>query len=186
LFTLWTATSGLHGLMQQLNVVYEVEEERSFLRARGLALLLTAAFFALVVGALALIIFGGEVQTYVCTRLGWSDGLLGLFATLRWMIIISALHFAFSVIYCVGPSLEQPFVLITPGSSVATLLVLGASSAFKFYVDRFSDYDALYGSLGAVIVLMLWLFAVGWVTLFGGELNDVLRRDRPHAAERPR
>ena len=186
LFMLWSATSGLHGLMQQLNVVYEVEEERSFLRARGLALLLTAAFFALVVGALALIIFGGVVQTFVCARLGWSDGLLGLFAAVRWLIIISALHFAFSVIYCVGPSLQQPFVLITPGSCAATLLVLGASSAFKFYVNRFSDYDALYGSLGAVIVLMLWLFAVGWVTLFGGELNDVLRRDRPHASTPPR
>jgi membrane protein len=179
LFTLWSATSGLQGLMQQLNVVYEVEEDRSFLRARGLALLLTAAFFGLVVGALALIIFGGMAQTYICSRLGWSEGILGLFAALRWVIIISALHFAFSLIYYLGPNLEQPFVLITPGSSVATLAILGVSIAFKFYVNRFSDYDALYGSLGAVIVLMLWLFAAGWVILFGGELNDVLRRDRP-------
>jgi membrane protein len=176
LFTLWSATSGLHGLMQQLNVVYEVEEERSFLRARGLALLLTGAFFLLVVGALALVIFGGIVQTYICNRLGWSDSILGLFAGLRWVIIISALHFAFSLIYYLGPNLEQPFVLITPGSSVATLFILGVSIAFKFYVNRFSDYDALYGSLGAVIVLMLWLFAAGWVILFGGELNDVLCR----------
>lgn len=178
LFMLWSATSGLHGLMQQLNVIYEVEEERSFLRARALALLLTAAFFALVVGALALIIFGGIVQTYVCNLLGWSDGLLGLFAALRWVIIISALHFAFSLIYYLGPNLDQPFVLITPGSTIATLFLLGVSIGFKFYVDRFSDYDALYGSLGAVIVLMLWLFAAGWVILFGGELNDVSCRNR--------
>jgi membrane protein len=178
LFTLWSATSGLHGLMQQLNVVYEVEEERSFLRARGLALLLTAAFFGLVLGAFALIIFGGMVQTYVGSHLGWSQGLLLLFAGLRWTIIISALHFAFSLIYYLGPNLKQPFVLITPGSLVATLLLLGISMAFKLYVNRFSDYDALYGSLGAVIVLMLWLFAAGWVILFGGELNDVLRRDQ--------
>ena len=177
LFTLWSATSGLHGLMQQLNVVYEVEEERSFLQARGLALLLTAAFFGLVLGAFALIIFGGVVQTYVGDHLGWSGGLLLLFAGLRWVIIISALHLAFSLIYYLGPNLEQPFILITPGSLVATLFLLGISMAFKLYVNRFSDYDALYGSLGAVIVLMLWLFAAGWVILLGGELNDVLRRD---------
>jgi membrane protein len=104
---------------------------------------------------------------------------LALFASLRWVIIISALHFAFSLIYYLGPNLEQPFVLITPGSVAATLLLLGISVLFKVYVNRFADYDALYGSLGAVIVLMLWLFAAGWVILFGGELNDVLRRDRP-------
>jgi len=184
LFTLWSATSGLHGLMQQLNIVYDVDEERSFLKARGLALLLTAAFFGLMVGAFALIIFGGTVQTYVCNRLGWSAGLLGLFAGFRWVIIIIALHFAFSLIYYLGPNLKQPFILITPGSLVATLCLLGVSMAFKVYVNRFSDYDALYGSLGAVIVLMLWLFAAGWVILFGGELNDVLRRD--HRGRRAR
>jgi membrane protein len=178
LFTLWSATSGLHGLMQQLNVVYEVEEERSFLQARGLALLLTAAFFGLIVGAFALIIFGGMVQTYVGHHLGWSQGLLGLFAGLRYTIIVSALHGAFSLIYYLGPNLKQPFVLITPGSLVATVLLLGISMTFKLYVNRFSNYDALYGSLGAVIVLMLWLFAAGWVILFGGELNDVLRKGR--------
>jgi membrane protein len=178
LFTLWSATSGLHGLMQQLNAVYEVKEERSFLWARGVALLLTAAFFGLVVGAFVLIIFGGIIQSYIGNHLGWSQGLLWLFAGLRYLIIVSALHLAFSLIYYLGPNLRQPFVLITPGSLVATLFLLGISMAFKLYVNRFSDYDALYGSLGAVIVLMLWLFAAGWVILFGGELNDVLRRDR--------
>jgi membrane protein len=178
LFTLWSSTSGLHGLMQQLNVAYEVEEERSFLKARGLALLLTMAFFGLVVGAFALIICGGMVQDSVGEHLGWSQGLLALFAGLRWVIIISALHFAFALIYYLGPNLRQPFVWITPGSVAATLLLLGVSMGFKLYVNRFSDYDALYGSLGAVIVLLLWLFAAGWVTLFGAELNDVLRRDR--------
>lgn len=177
-FMLWSATSGLHGLMQQLNVVYEVEEDRSFLRARGVALLLAVAFFGLVLGAFALIICGGMLQAYIGNHLGWSQGLLALFAGLRWLIIISALHFAFSLVYSLGPNLEQPFVLITPGSLLATLALLGASMAFKLYVNRFSDYDALYGSLGAVIVLMLWLFAAGWVTLFGAELNDVLRRER--------
>jgi membrane protein len=177
-FALWSATSGLHGLMQQLNVVYDVEEERTFLQARGLALLLSVAFFWLVVGALALIIFGGMLQDLIGARLGWSDGLLMLFALLRWVIIIGALHFTFSLIYYLGPNLKQPFVLVTPGSVVATATLLLVSVGFKIYVEEFSDYDALYGSIGAMIVLLLWLFAAGWVILFGGELNDVVRRQR--------
>jgi membrane protein len=181
-FALWSATSGLHGLMDQLNVAYEVQEERTFLQARALALLLTIAFFALIVGGLILITFGGIVQSYIGSHLGWSGGLLLLFAGLRWVIIISSLHLAFSLIYYLGPNLKQPFALVTPGSVAATLAMLLASVAFKAYVERFSDYDALYGSLGGVIVLLLWLFAAGWVILFGAELNDVLRREPPAGA----
>jgi len=176
-FALAAATNGLHGLMQQLNVVYEVEEERTFLRARGLALVLTVAFFGLVVGALGLITCGGMLHVYIGNHFGWSSALRVAFAALRWVIIILALHSAFALIYHLGPNLRRRFELITPGSVAATAAMLLASLAFKNYVNRFSVYDALYGSLGAVIVLLLWLFAAGWVILFGAELNDVLERD---------
>jgi membrane protein len=176
-FAIWSATSGLHGLMQQLNVVYEVEEQRTFLQARGLALVLTVAFFALVVGALGLITCGGMLQAYIGNTLGWSSLLRLSFALLRWVIIVLALHFAFSLIYYLGPNLKRPLVLITPGSVAATISMLVASLAFKTYVNRFSTYDAVYGGLGAMIVLLLWLFAAGWVILFGAELDDVVLRD---------
>jgi membrane protein len=175
-FALWSATSGVRVLMGQLNVAYEVAEKRSFLRRQVTALLLTFAFSALVLGALALIIFGGMVQSFVGERLGWSDGLLVMFAGLRWLIIIAALNVAFALIYYLGPNLKQRFVLVTPGCLTATAALLIASSVFKAYVERFSDYGALYGSLGGVIVLLLWLFAAGWSILFGAELNDVLRQ----------
>lgn len=175
-FAIWSATSGLHGLMQQLNVVYEVEEERTFLQARGLALVLTVAFFGLVVGALGLITCGGMLQTYIGSNLGWSSLLRLAFALLRWLIIILALHFAFALIYYLGPNLKRRRQLVTPGSVAATVSMLVASLAFKTYVNRFSTYDAVYGGLGAMIVLLLWLFAAGWVILFGAELNDVVLR----------
>lgn len=185
-FAIWSATSGLHGLMQQLNVVYEVEERRTFLAARGLALVLTIAFFGLVVGALGLVTCGGMLQVYIGNNLGWSPALRLAFATLRWVIIILALHFAFSLIYYLGPNLKRRFELITPGSVAATVALLGASLAFKTYVNRFSSYDVVYGGLGAMIVLLLWLFAAGWVILFGAELNDVVaRQNGSHDGARP-
>lgn len=177
LFAMWSATNGLHGLMQQLNVIYEVEEGRPFLRARGLALLLTVTFFGLVVGALGLITCGGMLQAHISNQFGSSVVLRMTFAALRWVIIVSALHSAFALIYQLGPNLRGRFEFITPGSVTATGAMLLASLAFKNYVNRFSAYDALYGSLGAVIVLLLWLFAAGWVILFGAELNAVVRRE---------
>ncbi|HVZ34384.1 MAG TPA: YihY/virulence factor BrkB family protein [Polyangiaceae bacterium] len=180
---LWSATSGVRGLMQQLNVAYEVAEQRSFLRTQATALLLTFAFFALVLGALALIIFGGMLQSYVGVRLGWSDGLLLTFAGLRWLIIVAALNAAFALIYSFGPNLKQRFMQVIPGCLAATASLLIASIAFKVYVEKFSDYGALYGGLGGVIVLLLWLFSAGWSILFGAELNDALRQ-KPRAPSR--
>jgi membrane protein len=175
-FALWSATSGVHGLMHQLNIAYEVKEERSFLRARATALLLALCFFGLVLGALALIIFGGTLQSYIGDHLGWSEALITVFAVLRWLIIIVALNVALALIYLLGPNLEQRFVWVTPGCLTGTACLLLSSIAFKAYVDRFSDYGAHYGGLGGVIVLLLWLFTAGWSILFGAELNDVLRR----------
>jgi membrane protein len=176
MFAVVSASNGLHGLMQQLNVIYDVREQRSFIRARGLAVVLTVAFFSLVVGALLLITCGGMLQAYVGDPRGWGL-LLGIaFGALRWTIIVAALHFAFSLIYYLGPNKEQRFALVTPGSVAATVAMLVASLAFKTYVNRFSAYNLVYGGLGAVIVLLLWLFAAGWVILFGAELDKVAAR----------
>ncbi|MEO7037701.1 MAG: YihY/virulence factor BrkB family protein [Polyangiaceae bacterium] len=178
LFAMWSAASGVSGVIGQLNVVYEVQEDRSFPRLRGLAALLALAFFGLVIAALSLAVFGGMLQSYIGDRLGWSQTLLTTFAVLRWVVIVSALHFAFALIYYLGPNVKHPFTLFTPGSVTATALLLLASGALKLYVSRFPTVNALYGGLGAVIVLLVWLFLAGWVILFGGELNDVVAREQ--------
>jgi membrane protein len=180
-FALLSASNGFSGIMQQLNVVYEVDEARSFLRARAISIVLTLAFFALGIGALALVVFGGVVQSYLAAHLGWTGGLRLFFSVLRWAIIVLALQFAFAIVYYLGPNLEQPFAPMTAGSGTSTVLLLLASIGFKFYVVHFGTYDVLYGSIGAVIVLLIWLFVAGWVMLFGAEVDDVLRR---HRAER--
>jgi membrane protein len=178
LFAIWSASSGVSGIIRQLNVVYEVKEDRSFVRLYGLAALLTLAFFALLLAAVSLAVFGGMVQSYLGDRLGWSQALLMTFATLRWVVIVAALHLAFALVYCLGPNVKHPFRLVTPGSVAATAALLLASGALKLYVSRFSTVNALYGGLGAVIVLLVWLFFAGWVILFGGELNQAMARER--------
>ena len=175
LFASWSASSGLAGVMNQLNVIYDVKESRSFLRVRALAAVLALAFCGLSLGALALAVFGGMLQSSIAERLGWSDTLLFTFASLRWVIIVLALHLSFTLVYYLGPSEKQRFAWVTPGSIFATIGLLLASLGLKSYVARYASFDELYGGLGAVIVLLVWLFLAGWVTLVGGEI-DATRR----------
>lgn len=176
LFATWSASRGLSALMQQLNVVYEVRERRSFIRTRGVALLLTVAFFFLVVGAFGLIVFGGVLQELIGDALGRSGALLTLFALLRWMIIVLGIQVALALVYWAGPHCERSFTLLSPGTTFATIGLIVVSFGFKLYVSRFASYDAVYGSLGAVIVLMMWLYFTGWVILLGSEINQLALR----------
>jgi len=179
LFTLWSASSGLYAIMQQLNITYDVKEGRSFWRVRGVALLLTVMFLVMIVGAFALVVFGGVVQDWLASFMGQSSLLLGFFAALRWIIIIGLILMGFAIIYYFGPDVEQKFQFITPGSIIGSALLIAASVGFSFYVSNFSDYTATYGSIGAVIILLLWLYLAGLVILLGSEVNALLEHYNP-------
>lgn len=173
---LWAASTGMYAIMQQLNITYDVKEGRNFLRARAVALGLTLLGGTLIVTALSLVVLGGVVQDWIGNRFGFSSVLLTFFATLRWVIIILALLAAFALVYWLAPNVEQRFRFITPGSVVATLLLVLASLVFNLYTSNFADYDATYGSIGAVVLLMLWLYITGLVILIGSEINVLKER----------
>ena len=174
LFTLWAASNGMAAVMEQLNVTYDVKDERSFFKRRGLALLLVVLFGALVVGAFGLIVFGGVLQEQLARVIGWSPALLAFFAGFRWAVILGMITLGFSTIYYFGPDVEQKFRFITPGSVLGTVILVAAALGFRFYVERFGSYEATYGSLGAVIILLLWLYVAGLVLLLGSEVNALL------------
>jgi len=112
--------------------------------------------------------------------IGWSRPLLLFFATLRWIILAAALLLALAVAYWFGPEGRVEFRLISPGNVVAAVLIALASFGFRFYVYKFGNYSATYGSLAAMIVLMLWMYLAGIALLAGGEINKLLH---PHASK---
>jgi len=175
---LWAASTGMYAVMQQLNVTYNVKEARSFLKARATAILLTLLFGALVIGVFALVILGGFVQDWIAQFAGQNPILLAAFAIVRWGIILAALLLGFALIYYLAPNAEQPFRWVTPGSLFAAVILLLASLAFRLYIEHFADYEATYGAIGAVIVLMLWLYVAGLVLLVGSEINVVVDQNR--------
>jgi membrane protein len=184
LFLLWSASSGLYAIMQQLNITHEVKEGRPFWKVRGTALILMVLFFVLVVGGFGLIIFGGVIQGRLANLIGLSKPLLIAFTLFRWAIVALLLLSAFATIYYFGPDVEQKFRFISPGSVIGVILLVLASLGFRFYVANFSNYTATYGSLGAVMVLLMWLYIGGLVILVGSEVNVLLEQRRPEGKEK--
>ncbi len=169
--TLWAASTGMYAIMQQLNITYNVKEARNFLRARATAVVLSILFGLLVVGAFSLIVLGGVIEDWIGSQLGFPDVLLMVFAVFRWVVIVLALLLGFAMIYRFAPNVEQKFSFITPGSVLGVLMLIVVSIGFAIYTSSFADYNATYGSIGAVIILMLWLYIAGLVILIGSEIN---------------
>jgi membrane protein len=195
LFMLGAASSGMHAIMQQMNIAFDVPEGRPILRARATAVALTVMFFGLVLGSFSLIVFGGEVQDWIGSRYGFSDTLLNFFVVFRWVVIVFSLMLAFALIYFLAPNCERDFALVSPGSVTATVLVIVASLGFVLYTSNFGEFSETYGNVGAMVVLMFWLYLVGFVILLGAEINvavnecrksDDARRDKQGRDEKSR
>jgi membrane protein len=171
LFTVWSASNGVFGLMQQLDAIHGARTARPFWKTRATAVLLTALFLPLVVVGFGLVIFGGMLQGWIAAHLGWSPVLLGLFAAFRWVVIASCMVLGVTLVYRFGAGVRSRFRVASPGAVFAVAGLLLASLGFRLYVGNLGRYDATYGSLGAVIVLLIWLYVTGWVLLIGAEIN---------------
>lgn len=178
---LWAASGGATAVMGTLNEAYDAKEERSFWKIRLTALGLTVALALLVVGGVALIMFGDRCSEWLAARLG-----LGQIFAVVWHVVDYLLGFALvflglQVIYYFGPNVAQAWQWITPGAVFAVASLIISSLLFTLYLRFAPSYSATYGSLGAVIVLMLWLYLMGLVVLIGGEINSEIA----HAADAP-
>lgn len=177
--TIWAATSGLAAVIQQLNITYGVREARSFIKQRLTALMLMVIFSVLMIGAFALILLGEPLRNYLAANLGWDEGILAVFTALRWIIIFAMILSVFAVVYYFGPNVKQKFRFITAGSLFGAISIALASKGFNFYLANFGNYDKTYGSIGGVIVFMLWLYVCGLVLLMGAELNALIEHYHP-------
>jgi membrane protein len=170
---LWTASTGMQNLLNAINIAYDEEESRNFIKVRGLALLLTlgAIVFIIITGALV------AVLPAVLRHLGLGGLDQKLIFLLRWPLLALIFMFTLAVIFRVAPDRRPPgFRWITWGAIVATILWLAGSWGFSFYVQNFGNYNKTYGSLGAVIVLLLWFYVTAFVILLGAEINCEIER----------
>jgi membrane protein len=171
---LWSVSSGVGALIKSVNRAYFQDETRGFLRLRALALVTTIAVIVFAIVTLAAV----AVLPPLVERLGLPPFVNTLITWLRWPVLALLVILGLAFIYRYAPDHKEkpPFRWITPGSIAATTLWLLGSLAFSFYVTRFGKYNETYGALGAVIVLMLWLWLSAFSVLLGAELNAVLEK----------
>lgn len=175
--TIWSASNGMNAFMRAMNEAYNVKETRSFIKVRGLSILLTIGLILTLVIALILPVFGGVIlKALVSWGLPTSFGTF--LSVLRWIVAITIMIAVLSMLYRLAPNKKFPFAHVWPGAVAATLLWQITSLGFSFYVSNFGNYSATYGSLGGVIVLMLWLFLTGLILVIGGEINAIYHQDR--------
>ncbi len=178
-FSLWFAAGGMTSMISTLNGAYHVREARSFLKVRGIALGLTIVIAVLTISALGLVLVGGHLAESLGSLLHLHHEIVFGWKVLHWPLALVFLVLAFSLIYYFAPDLkEQHWYWITPGSLVGVALWLAASGAFRAYLHFFNTYSRTYGSLGAAIILLVWLYVTGLSFLIGGEINAVIE----HAA----
>jgi membrane protein len=171
LAALWAASAGMASVMNALNVAYGVEDPRPWWRRRLVAILLTLGFSAFLLTALVLIVFGPRIGEAVAGRLGMGPLFTPIWNVVSLPVVILFVLVGIALVYYFAPATEQHWRWVTPGSAVALVLWLAMSFGLRWYVANFADYSATYGSIGGVILLMLWLYLTGFVLLVGAEIN---------------
>lgn len=183
---LYSASSGTKHLIQAINAAYDEEEGRSFIKLTVLALALTIGAVVFLVVAVAIIAILPSALAE--TSLGSAGRIL--IGALRWVLLAAGMVFALTVLYRYAPNRDEPkWAWASPGAIVATVLWLIGSALFSFYAANFGNYNETYGSLAAIVVVMLWLFLTAFVVIFGAELNAELerqtRRDTTEGPDKP-
>jgi membrane protein len=178
-FALWSGSAGMTQLMTTLNAAYAVRERRSWVKTHLISLGLTPAISVLIIVALLIVVAGGYVLHYTAQRTGMTGVTYVAIKILQWVLAFVLVAVSFAVIYYFAPNVnEQRWYWVTPGSILGVLVWVLASASLRVYLHFANSYSKSYGSLGAVMILMLWFYVTGLAFLVGGQINAIIE----HAA----
>ena len=175
LAALWTANSGMKALEDALNAVYKVKESRPLWKTNGIAFILTISASLLTIAALAVFLYGGVLVQLVSDTVGLKPAFYWTWRIAQWPIAVFFVSLVASMVYYAAPNLKQRrWQWLSPGALFATLGWIAASGLLRLYFHFFTSYARTYGSLGAVMVLLTWLYVTGIMLLLGAEVNMVI------------
>ena len=185
LLSAWAASGAIMSLMEGFRAIYHIPSERSFLKERGVAILLVFVSAIPLWGASVLIVFGERIMRAVISRLGLLPNgadLTGLVLltgqVLRYGVAFVGVVLVTALVYYLGPNRRQTLLGVFPGAAAATILWMLATAAFAWYVRHVANYNLLYGSVGAGLALLVWMYVMAVIMLFGCEVNAARERFR--------
>jgi membrane protein len=180
LLTLWSSSGAMVSIITTLNTAYDITEGRPWWKVRMTAILLTVGLSFFILVSLTLVMLGPLVGEHAANALRLGDAFKWTWRLLQWPVVLVLVATAIGFVYYFAPDAEQDWVWLTPGSIVATLLWVLVSLLFRVYVSYLGTYNQTYGSIGAVIVLLTWLYLSGLAILLGAELNAEIEHASPY------
>jgi membrane protein len=179
IMAMYFSTNGIHSLIEAFNQTRHTIETRSWIKQRLISVALVFILSMLVIIAIALIALGPVALKFLIEHNLLHDTFsYYLIIAGKWIISLAMLFFAFSFLYYLAPAAESRFRFISPGSTLSTVLTVLASVGFNYYVNSISQYNTLYGSIGTLIIVMVWIYFNAWIVLIGFELNVSIRNAR--------
>lgn len=174
LVALWTSSAAVRSTMLAMNQVYGVEEARPAWKRIPLSVVYIIGVAALLLIAAGLMVVGPQAMNWLAHQLGIEQIVVLLWNWLRWPVAVCMLIAVVAAVYYLAPDVKQEFRFITPGSVFAVVGWIAASLGFGYYAQNFANYNATYGSIGAIIIFLFYLYLSSAVLLFGAELNAVI------------
>ncbi len=175
--TIWSASNGINAFIHSMNIAFDVTETRNYFMNRIFSIIMTFGLICAFIIALILPVFGNIILDLINQVLPISDEIQSLIHVLRWGIAVVIISIILAYLYKIAPNIHLSLRHVLVGAVIATILWLLVSLGFSFYINNFGNYSATYGSLGGVIVLMLWLYLTGLSLIIGGEINAYLYRN---------
>jgi membrane protein len=179
---LWSSSAAMVAIIDALNRAYDVSDWRPWWRRRLLAVGLTVGGALFMLVSIALVIAGPQLARLIGHRVGFGPVFEWTWILLQWPLVFGLVATAFSLVYYLAPNVQHAFVWLSPGAVVATAIWMAGSVGFRIYLVNFGSYQETYGAIGAVMVLLLWLYLSGLAMVIGAELNAEIDRGSARAA----
>ena len=173
LLMIWTSSSAFKAVIKSVNKAYNFKEDRSFIKLSIISILGILALASIIILALGMLVFGNVIGDYLNNTQSLYKIIIILWNIFRYAFIFIVMIFIFVIIYIFAPAKKLTWKEVIPGAIFSTLGWVLVSFGFSFYIDNFSNYSRLYGSLGAVFILMTWLFIISIIFILGVEINFV-------------
>ncbi|PRR86810.1 YihY/virulence factor BrkB family protein [Clostridium luticellarii] len=174
IFAIWASSGGFHAVIKGLNKAYNRHEHRSIFKIYGVSMLCTLGIMTIIVFTILFLVFGEMIGSLIASNLGFSREFNLVWDIFRYVIIFVSTVFIFSAVYIYAPSVKLVWKEVIPGAVFSTISIVIVSMIFAFYVNNFVNYSIIYGSIGAAIALLTWLFILSVIVILGGEVNAVL------------
>ena len=174
LLMIWTSSSAFRAVIKGVNKAYNFKENRSFIKRAIISMLGILALALIILLSLFMLVFGDVISGYIRDIIPFYKALLFLWNLFRYAFIFIVMIFIFVVIYCISPARRLRMREVIPGAIFSTIGWVIVSFGFSFYINNFNNYSRFYGSLGAVFILMTWLFLISMIFILGVEINCVL------------